>query len=545
MTPPDATVGTYYTTDITFWLPPSFADPGSGATVSFQQMTITGIAGLPFGIAMTPSEPSGVYYPQQSEYGCAQLCGTPLGAGSFPITINILASVMIGGISIDIPQQFSIVLNVLPGSSSNNGFTFSPTTGCGSVTATFEALIDADPQPTTWLWDFGNGNTSILDIPPPQTYTGPGSYVITLGTTIGGYVLNSVSVTGVNGNWCGDVEEPNLPLVGCTGSPDLYFVLTDASGGTVTSSTFDNTTTATWNGLGLVLNSAPYSIAFYDEDVISQNDLLGTYNIPANGDGTYFINVAGGTTGSLSIDLVDLQFFLDQDTLVVFPVPDHMLTENPTNGELCATNDSLASYVWTLDGDTVQGATGPCYMPTGEGLWAVIGTNGFGCSSTSNSIVVCPLITIVREGNVLSVPAGYQDYSWTFNGTAIGADQPFLVTQEDGMYAVTMSGPNGCEMTAEYELNTVGLEDVTGLGDGLAIHPNPSGGPFTVEAKGLPLGSARILVHDAGGRVVAVRPVAIIGGTLRYAMTLDLAPGAYLVEVRSGERSLVGRLLME
>jgi hypothetical protein len=160
-------------------------------------------------------------------------------------------------------------------------------------------------------------------------------------------------------------------------------------------------------------------------------------------------------------------------------------------------------------------------------------------------VVVCPLITIVREGNVLSVPGGYLDYAWTLNGTAIGEDQPFLITQEDGSYAVTMNGPNGCVMTAEYVLNTVGLEDMTGRNGGLAIYPNPSGGLFTVEASGLPSGSARILIYDVKGRMVVERSVTINAGMLLYAMTVGLAPGAYQLELQSGERSLVGRLLLK
>src|SRR5690606_11365337 len=151
----------------------------------------------------------------------------------------------------------------------------------------------------TYAWDFGNGNTSDAALPPAQTYDEPGTYLVSLQTVIGGYVLGEVILTGVNSNWCGDVEEPNLPIVGCTGSPDLYFVLTDANGGSYTSSTQDNTTTAQWQNVQQLLSTPPYSISFYDEDAVSGDDLLGTFNIPGNGEGTYFINVAGGTTGSL------------------------------------------------------------------------------------------------------------------------------------------------------------------------------------------------------------------------------------------------------
>nr|MDQ3100310.1 PKD domain-containing protein [Bacteroidota bacterium] len=325
--PADATAGVPYVADLSFWMPSSFSDPGSGISVDFQQMTITGISGLPFGLSIETSDPAGVYFPQQNEYGCARICGIPINAGTYNITISILATVDLSGFITQVPEEFILVLTVLPGSGGNSSFTFSPSGGCGSVTAQFEALIDGDPSPTSYEWNFGNGDSSALQQPPPQIYDQPGEYVITLETTIGGYVLNAVSITGVNGNWCGDVEEPNVPFVGCTGSPDLYFVLTDANGGTFGSSTNDDTFSASWNDLALVLGEPPYSISFYDEDPVSQHDLLGTYNIPSGSAGTQFINVAGGTTGSLEISLADQQSFFDSDTLIVFPLPEVSITQ--------------------------------------------------------------------------------------------------------------------------------------------------------------------------------------------------------------------------
>jgi hypothetical protein len=41
--------------------------------------------------------------------------------------------------------------------------TISSNTGCGSLVAEFEDLSTGNPD--TWLWDFGNGNTSTLQNP--------------------------------------------------------------------------------------------------------------------------------------------------------------------------------------------------------------------------------------------------------------------------------------------------------------------------------------------------------------------------------------------
>lgn len=542
--PPDATAGEPYSADITFWLPPTFTDPGTGFTVDFVQMTITSIAGLPFGLDIETSEPGGVYYPQQQQYGCARICGTPLGAGTYTITIDIIAGVTYSGIPINSPQQFSLLLTVVPGSGGNSSFTFSPTTGCGSVVSEFHALIDGAPSPTSYLWDLGNGSTSDLPDPPAQTYPGPGTYVITLQTTIGGYILDQVDLTGTNDNWCGDVEEPNIPLVGCTGSPDPYFVLTDGNGGTYTSSTMDNTTTATWSGLGLLLDNPPYSLTFYDEDPVSQNDQLGTYNIPNNGSGQYFINVSGGTTGSLSITEQVQQSFSDADTIVVFPVPELQLNADPVSGELCTPNDSLVSYVWFLDGDTVPGASGPCFQPTGAGLWTVMGTNGYGCSGSSEAAVVCPTLTIGLNGNVLFVPSGFSTYSWTYNGSPAGTDVAFVLAQGDGLYAVTITDGNGCEVTAEFNLVTAGIPEPVGTATRVQLHPVPNTGEFTVLATGLRGPAVQVRVSDMTGRVVHEQRAIVDRGELRAQVSFTGPSGAYVVQVIDQGQVHVARMVV-
>ena len=44
-----------------------------------------------------------------------------------------------------------------------NFTTISDRTGCGSLVVEFQDLSTGSPQ--TWLWDFGNGNTSTLQNP--------------------------------------------------------------------------------------------------------------------------------------------------------------------------------------------------------------------------------------------------------------------------------------------------------------------------------------------------------------------------------------------
>ena len=55
--------------------------------------------------------------------------------------------------------------------------TLTDKTGCGSLVVEFKDLSTGNPN--TWLWDFGNGNTSNLQH-PTTVYSSPGTYSVTL-----------------------------------------------------------------------------------------------------------------------------------------------------------------------------------------------------------------------------------------------------------------------------------------------------------------------------------------------------------------------------
>ena len=62
----------------------------------------------------------------------------------------------------------------------SNFATTSSNTGCGSLVVEFEDLSTGNPN--TWLWDFGNGNTSTLQN-PVSIYPFAGFYTVTLTIT--------------------------------------------------------------------------------------------------------------------------------------------------------------------------------------------------------------------------------------------------------------------------------------------------------------------------------------------------------------------------
>ena len=53
--------------------------------------------------------------------------------------------------------NFDLYMTINEGQGGNASFIYSPSSGCGSVEAEFEALIVSDQYDVSYLWDFGNG----------------------------------------------------------------------------------------------------------------------------------------------------------------------------------------------------------------------------------------------------------------------------------------------------------------------------------------------------------------------------------------------------
>ena len=114
------------------------------------------------------------------------------------------------------------------------------------------------------------------------------------------FTLTSVVVNGVNDNWCGDIEETNWPFIGCTESPDLFAVLSDASGATIYQSASTDNDASLNLTLNISLDTFPYTLTIWDEDAVSNNDNLGSFTIDGSQTGTFVLS-NNGTTVTISI----------------------------------------------------------------------------------------------------------------------------------------------------------------------------------------------------------------------------------------------------
>ncbi len=431
---PNGTQGVYYDQDATFYMPREFTDSGSGQDVTLNSVTVTSVTGMPQGLSYTCDQPNCAYTitnDPATQRGCVKMCGVPAIPGNYNIVIQVVANVtapVVG--TINQPTSFTLPITIDPAPGGNCCYSYNPPSACGSADVTFNGLLNFEPlQPTTYSWDFDNGNTSTEQDPPVQSYTTPGEYYPSLTTTVYNYVLDQVNVTASGTGWCGDVEEPNWPVVGCTASPDLFFEYAN-NGQTFTSTEGSDNLSESWTGLTIEMNSLLFSMTFWDSDGTSQNDNLGAMAFAVSDTGTFnFSN--SEVFGTYHIGLVEDDSFDTQDTVNVFAIPQQpTLTFDPMQ-QTCQGDSILISgpvgpyqYQWLNSGSFISDSVAVWVNSTSYYSLMIIDTTYFcGVESDSELVEVFtyplpPVITYNAGTNNLEIennPNGY-DVEWYIDG---------------------------------------------------------------------------------------------------------------------------------
>lgn len=432
---PNGTQSVYYDENATFFMPRDFVDAGSGQAVTLNSIVVTSVIGMPQGISYTCDQPGCSYTVTNdpaTQRGCVKMCGTPAVPGTYNIVINVVANVGTPIGTINQPTSFTIPLTIDPAPGGNCCYSFNPPSACGSLDVDFDALLNFGPlQPTTYSWDFDNGNTSTLASPPVQSYTTPGDYYPELTTTVYNYVLTDVSVTASGAGWCGDVEEISFLGV-CQGSPDLFFDYAN-NGTTFTSSWVGNNLSASWSNLGIELNSLLFSMTFWDDDDVSQNDNLGALAFSVSAPGTFSFSNSE-VFGTYTIGTVVDQVFTTVDTVSVFPIPTvPELVFNPAS-EACQGDSILISaqpgpfqYQWLNSGSFISDSVAVWVNETSYYSLLIIDTVYF-CQAESDSQLVSiftnplpPVVEYNSATDALEVTNNPNDYpvQWYIDGVLV------------------------------------------------------------------------------------------------------------------------------
>ena len=464
---PDATVGELYNSDLTFWMPVQFE--AEGFTVNFDQLVVTQITGLPLGMSVELSNSSMVYYPSESEYGCASVSGVPLVAGDYVITVSIVANVTVEGVGFEVPypEDFDLFLTVNPGSGGNTSFTYSPPSGCEDLNVSFEALITSDSYNVEYVWDFDNGYGSNQQVPPTQLYDQPGQYNVTLTTNLTSniFTLNSFNINYADVDcWGFDIEEACIDFFGaveCWGDPDLLIKVYDANGNLVYQTDYVTGTTASWQNINFTLNNPPYTVSVWDTEEwddlggvkLSSNDELATFALNLEpGDHSFNSNCSSGIY-TISSELVNVQSIEASEVVNVFEQPDLETLLNEDLYVVYVDYPNAVSYQWFLNGEAIDGATDASYIVEYSGTYFVEFFTVDGCFGMSIplDVVKCdnnfsPSI-FVSDLTLLTTDTEY-DLDWYWNGIYYGEGSDINVNV-DGYYWVIASDEYGCSWSSD------------------------------------------------------------------------------------------------
>ncbi len=307
-------------------------------------------------------------------------------------------------------------------------FTASPLAGCSPLIVNF--TDQSTGNATSWLWDFGNGNTSTLRNPTASYFT-PGTYTV------------SLTASNANGNntltraaYITVYEPPivNFMASSTTGCYPLYVQFLDmsipGSGNNNVSWTWDfgnGNTSTQQNPLAIYNSAGTFTVTLR---VVNDKGCVKTFTRPN------YITVAPG---------VDAAFNHTQPTVCRAPA-----TINFTNN---SSGPGTLSYQWNFGDGNFSTATSPShtYLAAGSYTVTLIATSSAGCVDTiqSSPIVIGGFTTSFNVSNnvCINIPVSFTNNSapspnstsWTFGdgGTATGLNATHTYTAA-GTYTVWM-----------------------------------------------------------------------------------------------------------
>jgi hypothetical protein len=294
-----------------------------------------------------------------------------------------------------------------------------------------------------------------------------------------------------------------------------------------------------------------------------------TYSVTTNGN--YNVVVTSGSCTATS------------NTITITQNPLPQATAAPTGPlELCAgiavalsanTGPGL-SYQWYKGKGPIANAVSNTYTASGNASSAfkVVVTNSFGCSATSNAVVVnrlaTPAATIavtnppnnpnlcvngqvkLRANGSSSVPLAYQ---WYRNNVviALATTKDFTATTT-GSYRVKVANQNtACNKTsaAIVVINSCKTKETFATYPQLAIYPNPTDRDFMIALKladGLN-GSAMLQIFNALGQNVRSETVPVAEGELLEEINFgdNEAGGIYFIRVMVNDQIFKGQVIYE
>ena len=574
---PNGTQGTAYSEDLTFYMP-YIIDAQGFSGLHLEEVTVVGISGIPAGMSWTTSHYPTNFYSvttdPNTQRGCAKICGTPFLSGSYTPTVNVVVKVcnvpIVGCTTLT--QTFVLPLEIDAVVGGNPYFTYTPESGCGSVTSTFDALLNLGlPQVTEYAWDFDNGNTSTAQHPPAQTYSTPGEYHPKLTTNIYDLILGQVNANVTGGWWQG--------IWPCNASR-IWFNLGYGTS-TYSSSVISDNLSPSWSNFSpaIVLSSNLVTIDFKQKQGVCPTWDGGSMAVQINGPGVYNFtttavsNGGGGVNGSFTVLKQLFNSYVTTDTLKVFNLPPLTnIVSSSGSFQVCANGAVTLSvyggydYQWYMNDSTaIPGATDSALVLADPGVYPFVATYKVkiidphtGCATftpnttvTINESIPTAFSTggiMLFGGQLITNYSGYT-YQWLLNGTPLvpsGQTQNYTPTV-NGTYRLVATNAFGCmDSSNTISIFNMGIADIAQLEQFISVFPNPSNGEFTVNME-VPDGNGLVIsLIDISGKTVHNENIGHYGGTFNKTFNLQhLSAGVYTLSIRLDQGTVRRKLIIQ
>ena len=527
---PNATVGQYYTQDVTFVM----LTDTLGFTIN--NYHLVAITGLPIGLSWQCNNASNGcnYDPSVSLYGCVNLSGTPLIAGTYSMNVVIVADIQFVGAQ---TINFTRPLIVLPNSVSNPGFAMSNSSGCAPLTVNFS---NNNPGPAAYDWDFGNGLQSNLENPPAITYDLPGTYIVNQTVTpqiTPQYFLTDIDINSIPNNYGAPLDDP-----------DIYFVILDSAGTQVYDSRpaiANSFPPIHWVLPNIPLDSQNYSIQVWDEDggFFGADDDLGLTGFFGHGTSGTASGSVSGASGQLQLNYTIYQTpiipLTASDTVYVYPVPDSVFISPTGPISVCAGNaltltvsDTINQLQWYQDSLFLINQTFQSYTPIISGNYSVVATNTYGCTQSATANVLInpnpPKPNFAINGNVFITFLTGVSYQWYLNGNAInGAINNLYTANQSGTYKLCVTDSNGCfNCSDSLVFNFTGISS-NNLSEFVNVYPNPNDGTFQIKLNSFVFDDVVQIINTLGQIVYEEK----ISNTNQLTIQSKLEQGVYYLRL--------------
>jgi hypothetical protein len=547
---PNGRAGEHYEADISFRMPktttPVAANDSTVAPgITISQINITSVTNLPPGLSWQANKTE--FNVATETDGCVRFCGTPLQPGLYEVEVVVTAKIFV----ISRTTSFSFPIYIAPAVSATEGFTMENGSGCGEVTVDFNNRVKSNNRKGfSYLWNFGNGQTSIDENPFSQTYRQPGNYLVNYRAIVdtAGFFLTGIRVEKVS---CTDF----------LGRPDVYVEILNPKDSVIfRSETVNNATMPVSVSARIPIGEGNYKIRVRDED----DGLGGAYDECGT---VTFNRLSGGSLEGVdfktTITLIHpVDTIRSQDTVRVFAQPTPPTLSGYNGAKLCQ-GDSVrlrtnytTNLQWFKDSSSIFTATNATYAATETGTYRVQYTSAQGCRAVSQPLslnfAVPPAPPVFTNTNnqlrlfdVAQLPASYHAEWFLEDRLLLTGTNTALCAGASGTYVLTITDLlSGCSNShsriVTYNPNTPCSTPVENMFDesvsDLSVFPNPTDGRVWLKFGVNETLDATVVVRNAVGAKIRRDLHRNLSGKNTLEINLQSEPaGLYFVELQVPE----------